>query len=470
MSPPPQLPPSERDSNKDWLPTPIDWSVEFPRSPRHLSNQLRGKRFNADKPQLQLFDHTYHNLPAEVRQDVDKHNISVIGFDLSIAQQRAYDAALYLITATGAKSQRIVITPAEWLRAYGVEVRPRNTRDRPEMSSYERDEAFTALASLGLMPWLVNYDALVNGRWKTRREVATLWQVGTEHDKEKQEQEQASARPLTAQDVLSVVQSLKHAERISIKFHDIWFDQHDSFYFYKPAQLYQRLGLVMSGNIRRRNKHTHAFLDWIFSEVGSIRAEERHAKAAMAAGTYKPRESWTFSEHMADLAIQLRMTAQISKRNWSRIREALTDNAVLAQQAQIIEGFQWDGEKLSITFNQKTFADLDQYHQAIEAQRAEKERRRQVRKNKPEHKGVAWPFLRGISEYSYKQLQDMKRGQLAELAKIREKLRNEGQPHPANPYLKVPRQPTPREARDIAHYDAVVAMIDEALVPKPPAE
>ncbi|NJL31290.1 MAG: hypothetical protein HC898_06460 [Phycisphaerales bacterium] len=88
---------------RDWRPTPIDWSLEFPRSPQHLSNQLRGKRFNADKPQLQLFDKTYEDLPEDVRAEVDKHNINVVGFDLSVPQQRAYEAGLYLITATGAR-------------------------------------------------------------------------------------------------------------------------------------------------------------------------------------------------------------------------------------------------------------------------------------------------------------------------------------------------------------------------------
>jgi hypothetical protein len=467
VNPPPQSPNSER--SKDWTPTPIDWTTEFPRSPQHLSNQLRGKRFNADRPQLQLFDDTYHNLPAEVRQDVDKHNIAVVGFDLSIAQQRAYDAALYLITASGAKAQRIVVTPEEWLRAYGVEARQRNTRDRPEMSSYERDEAFTALASLGLMPWLISYDALVDGRWKTRQEVATLWQCGTEKDKDAQQPDLPSARPLTPQDIVSVVQNLKGAERISVRFHDIWFDQHDSFYFYKPAHLYQRLGLVLTGNIRRRNKHTHAFIDWVFAEVGRIRVEERHARATQ--GTqYKPRQSWTFSEQMTALAIQLRMTAQISKRNWSRIRAGLTDNAVLAQQAQIITDFAWTGDDLTITFNQKTFADLDQYHEALDAQRAEKERRRGLRQKKLEHQGVAWPYPRHIADYTHTQLQDMKKGQRAELAKIRERLRNEGQAQTESPFRVIPRPPTLTEAKAIAFHDAVVAMIDDALVPKPPAE
>ena len=439
-----------------------------------ICGEFASAHFNADRPQLQLFDDTYHNLSAEVRQEVDKHNIAALGFDLSIAHQRAYDAALYLITATGAKAQRIVITPEEWLRAYGVEARQRNTRGRAEMSSYERDEAFTALASLGLMPWLISYDAQVAGKWKTRQEVAPLWQCGTEKDMETLHPGHSSARPLTPQDILSVVQNLKNAQRISILFHDIWFDQTESFYFYKPAHLYQRLGLALTGNIRRRNKHTHAFIDWIFAEVGRIRVEERHHRPA-GGETTTPQETWTFSENLTALAIQLRMTAQVSKRNWTRIREALTDNAVLAQQAQIITDHQWTGDQLQITFNQKTFADLDQYHEAVEAQQAEKERRKNLRQKKFEHQGVAWPFFRQIGDYTHTQLQDMKKGQLAELAKLRERLRKEGQwgnpqLHPGNASRQVPRQPDATEAKAINFHQSVVRMIDDALVPKPPAE
>ena len=443
------------DDNREWQRTPIDWSIGFPRSSQHLSNQLRAKKFNADRPQLDLFDDTYRKLPAEVRRDVDKHNIAVLGFSLSVAQQRAYEAALYLITATGYKTQRIVITPDEWLKAYGVEVRQRNTRDRAEMSSYEREEAFTALASLGVMPWLISYDRMVDGRWKSRQEVATLWQCGTEKDQDAQFLEGPAAKPVTPQDVAYIVQSLKDAERISIKFHDIWFDQHQSFYFYKPAHLYQRLGLAISGSIRRRNRHTHAFIDWIFSEVGRIRVDEKQKKASLGE-TYQPREVWTFAEELTPLALQLRMTAQVSKRNWSRIRESITDNALLAQQAQIITEFAWIGDQLNVTFNQKTFADLDQYHEALEIQRDERNRRKAQRSKRPEKQGVHWPFPRPVGDYLPTHLKDFKKGQLAELAKIRERIRLTG------------RQPTEREQHDINFHNAVVAMIDDALVPKPP--
>ncbi len=304
MPSPIQSPQKPTDQSKDWTPTPIDWTVGFPRSPQHLSNQLRGKRFNADHPQLELFETTYQNLPADIRKDVDKHSIAVVGFDLSISQQRAYEGALFLLTATGNKSQRIVITPDDWVRAYGVQKRERNTRNKSEMSSYERDEAFSALVCLGMLPWLIQYHSFVDGKWKEVTRVAPLWLCGTQRDS--QLPLPRSARPLTPQDIVPLVQNFKSTNLIEIEFNPIWFDQHETFYFYKPAHLYQRISLAISGNARRHNKHTHAFLDWIFSEVGRTRVDERHRQAEMGA-EYKPREDWTFSEEMTALAIQLRM-------------------------------------------------------------------------------------------------------------------------------------------------------------------
>jgi hypothetical protein len=455
-SPHPEEPLNQK---KDWSPTPIDWTVGFPRSPQHLSNQLRGKRFNADTPQLELFDSTYQNLPDDIRKDVDKHSIAVVGFDLSISQQRAYEAALFLLTATGAKSQRIVFTPDDWLRAYGVQKRERNTRSKSEMSSYERDEAFASLVSLGMLPWLIQYHSFANGKWHEVTRVSPLWLCSTQKDS--QRPLPRSARALTAQDIAPLIQNFKSANLIELEYNPIWFDQHDTFYFYKPAHLYQRISLAISGNARRHNKHTHAFLDWVFSEVGRIRIEERRNQAEKGSD-YHPRASWTFSEDMFALALQLRMVAQVSKRNWKRIRTVITDSAILAQQAQIIDTYEWRENQLFITFNQKSFADLDQYHEAAEARR----RQRELRRKRPQSAtsdGVVWPFPKPIAEYSPNQLKEMKFGQLAELSKLRQKLRDGGT-H-ATDYK--PRPPTPDEAKAIHFHDAVVKMIDDVLVPKP---
>jgi hypothetical protein len=59
----------------------------------------------------------------------------------------------------------------------------------------------------------------------------------------------------------------------------------------------------------------------------------------------------------------------------------------------------------------------------------------------------------------------MKLGQLAELAKLRQKLRDGGG-HATN---YQPRTPTDEEQRSLTFHDAVVKMIDNALVPKPQA-
>lgn len=461
MNPPPQSPSPNLGKGKDWTPTPIDWTVGFPRSPQHLSNQLRGKRFNADQPQLELFDTTYQKLPDDIRKDVDRHSIAVVGFDLSISQQRAYEAGLFLLTATGVKSQRIVFTPDDWLRAYGVQKRERNTRNKSEMSSYERDEAFAALVALGMLPWLIQYHSFDNGKWHEVTRVAPLWLCGTQ--KESQRPLPRSARALTAEDIAPLIQNFKSANLIELEYNPIWYDQHDSFYFYKPAHLYQRIGLAISGNARRHNRHTHAFLDWVFSEVGRIRVEERR-KQQEGASNYVPRADWTFSEELIALALQLRMTAQVSKRNWNRIKTAITDSAILAQQAQIISTYQWHDDQLSIAFNQKTFADLDQYQEAVEARRSARQQRQNRRKGGGlSQDGVVWPFPKPIAEYSPNQLKEFKLGQLAELDKCRQKLR-EGAVH-ATGYK--PRSPTPDEQKILHFHDAVVRMIDDALVPKP---
>lgn len=451
---------NESDKRKDWTPTPIDWNLAFPRSPQHLSNQLRGKRFNAERPQLELFNTTYQNLPDDVRRDVDKHNIEVVGFNLSISQQRAYEAGLFLVTASGSKSKRIVIRPEDWIRAYGVEKRDRNTRNKSEMSSYERDEAFAALVSLGMLPWLIQYQSFDNGKWREVTRFAPLWLCGTQKDSERPLP--PSARPLTPQDIAPLIQNFKNAGFIEMEFNPIWFDQHDTFYFYKPAHLYQRISLAISGNARRHNKHNHAFLDWVFSEVGRIRVEERRAQQA-APQSYLPRADWTFSEEMTALAIQLRMTSQVSKRNWTRIRKAVSDSAILAEQAQIISDHHWEKDQLFITFNQKTFADLDQYQEAVQAKRAQREQR-QKRRRAPAQDGVVWPYGKPASEFYPNQLKEMKLGQLAELAKIRQKLKDS-----ANHQTEYkPRPPTQEEQKLLHFHDAVVKMIDDALVPKPP--
>jgi len=45
-----------------------------------------GKKLNAERPHLTLFDDTDQRGPMEVRKEVDNHNINVLVFDLSITE------------------------------------------------------------------------------------------------------------------------------------------------------------------------------------------------------------------------------------------------------------------------------------------------------------------------------------------------------------------------------------------------
>ena len=74
------------------------------------------------------------------------------------------------------------------------------------------------------------------------------------------------------------------------------------------------------------------------------------------------------------------------------------------------------------------------------------------------------PFPKPVAGYSPNQLKELKLGQLAELAKIRARLR-EGSSRETD---YKPRQPTAEEQKAIHFHDSVVKMIDDALVPKPP--
>lgn len=331
----------------------LDWSVSFPRSPQHLSNQLRGKRVSS---QLELFDEVYGTLKPEIRQMVEEKAISVVGLDLKINQQRGYEAGLRLLASSNYQSRRVVVTPQDWLRAYDLQ--PRETsRGWKEISGQERADAFAALISLAGMPCLISYRKQENNRWYLIERVTTLWKVEIKTLLGDQNIEPAKLTPDRISDI----------EKIAIEFDDVWFDQREQYYFYKPACLYTRLALTLPGKIRRQPEHLHPFLDWIFSEAGRLRVLHKHEP--------EEQRSWVISSPWIDLAYQCRMTRQLEHRNYKRVQQALLDSAQMAQAAQIIRSFKLEGETFSVIFDNRIFADLDEYLR----QQREKQQRRQAR-------------------------------------------------------------------------------------------
>lgn len=322
-----------------WDIQPLDWSVSFPRSPQHLSNQLRGKRISS---QLELFEDIYSGLKPEIQREVREKDISVVGFDLTVNQQRSYEGGLRLLACSNYQSRRVVITPDDWFRAYDLEKRETN-RGWKEISGQERHDALAALIELAGMPWLVSYKKQENGRWYLIQRMATLWKV-----------ELKSPLGDISVDTGKVTPDrISQIEKIAIEFDDVWFDQREQYYFYKPARLYTRIALTLPGKIKRQPQHLHTFLDWIFAEAGRLRVLHKN----------QPPEKclWDIRSPWMDLARQCRMDRQLEHRNYKRVQQALLDSAKIAQDAQIISSYKLDGDDFTVTFDNRIFADLDEY-------------------------------------------------------------------------------------------------------------
>lgn len=322
-----------------WAPSPLDWSVSFPRSPQHLSNQLRGKRLNS---QLELFEDVFNGLKPEVQKQVREKAISVVGFDLTVNQQRAYEAGLRLLAASRYQSRRLVITPQEWLMAYDLEQRT-TSRGWKETSGQERSDAFSALIGLAGIPWLISYKKLDGGRWYLIQRVSTFWKIEL-----RTPLGQVSADPEKID-----AHQLSGIDHIAIEFDDVWFDQRDQYYFYKPARLYTRLALTLPGRVRRQPQHLHPFLDWIFSEAGRLRVQYKHEPV--------DQQTWEIRSPWMELAHQCRMSRQLEHRNYKRVQSALLESARLAQAAQIISSYELQEDHFVVTFDNRIFADLDEY-------------------------------------------------------------------------------------------------------------
>lgn len=332
-------PATNTTADNRWHPSVLDWSVNFPRSPQHLSNQLRGKRISS---QLELFEDVFNGLKPDVQKQVLEKSISVVGFDLTINQQRAYEAGLRLLACSHYQSRRVVLTPDQWLQAYDLERRP-TARGWKQISGQERADAFAALISLAGMPWLVSYKKQEDGRWYLIQRVATMWRIEM---RTLLGEVSADAEKITPGNISQI-------DQIAIEFDDVWFDQRDQYYFYKPGRLYTRIALTLPGTVRRQPQHLHPFLDWIFSEAGRLRVLHKHEPA--------DQRTWTIQAPWMELAQQCRMTRQLEHRNYKRVQQALMDSARLAQSAQIICDYELTGDLFTVTFDNRIFADLDEY-------------------------------------------------------------------------------------------------------------
>lgn len=320
--------------------TRLNWSIAFNRSSIHLSNQLRGKRFPSD--QLLLFDDSLKQLPVDIQETARAAGIKLIGFDFTIPQQQAFEAALSLINASGRKRQ-IRIRPQDWIEACQL-----RTYEHAEgyqfQSQRQREDAFKALLTLAVKPFLICYYKMENGREVRQTRISPLWRLELTHLP-------GVTEPKKIEDLTA--DYISKAESFELLFDEIWFDQLDNFYIYKPQNLFERIRLSLPGPFEKIPASLHPFLEWVFAEAGRLRNEQKNDRQEKPA--YTLRADWH------EVALQSRLHRQFEKSNYKRALEMLTRNAELAQKAGVLNDFKFEGRMFTATFNPKQFDELENY-------------------------------------------------------------------------------------------------------------
>ena len=86
---------------------PVEPRPPYLRHAQHLADQLLSKtRSN----QMELFDGITRRLSPETRRKAIEYHVNVLGFDLTRAQQRGFEAALAVLTREGYRSKKLRLT------------------------------------------------------------------------------------------------------------------------------------------------------------------------------------------------------------------------------------------------------------------------------------------------------------------------------------------------------------------------
>lgn len=293
----------------------------------HIENQKWGHR---PKPyQQSLFD----GLSDDVSKDIQEKSISVIGIDITQAQNQALHAIQALLTKTNymgnipgmemidaafkfsGRLPAIEFTPAEYLEAYGL-TKYQTGRGKDEYSSAERALALGALVDLAKKSFLFVYK---RHYWK-------------ENEKTKQ-REQVIDRIETIDPLIKIMrgwEALTRAEdkgldagtatqktdekltSIAIQPAPVMVQDINNFFVLKAANWAQEIKFLAP----HASKYTYRFIEWLIGKAELTR---------------RAKEPLVVKIGLEDLAYNLRMDAYVKTRQFKRIRQILTKSYKIAQ-------------------------------------------------------------------------------------------------------------------------------------------
>ena len=301
----------------------------------HIENQKWGHR---PKPyQQSLFD----GLSDDVSKDIQEKSISVIGIDITQAQNQALHAIQALLTKTNYRGNvkggdiidagfkfsgylpAIGFTPAEYLEAYGVE-KILTGRGKEEFNTRERTRALQALVELAKKQFLFVYN-----RW--------YWKVDDKTKKRKWVSDRIQTiapliRITEGWEALSRIENVILDEGGSTKAIDaklkaiaimpapIMVQDINRYFVLKPANWAQELRLLG----HKPSVFTYRFIEWLFSQA----EEKRRHKDALV-----------INIGLMALAYKLRMGAYVRTRQSKRIRQILAKSYKIAKDLGYLKSY-----------------------------------------------------------------------------------------------------------------------------------
>jgi hypothetical protein len=330
---------------------PVEPRPPYLRHPQHLADQLLSKtRSN----QMELFDGITRRLSPETRRKAIEYHVNVLGFDLTHAQQRGFEAALAILTREGYRSKKVRLTLDQWHADYGVE-KKESARGWIEASQFTRLQSLNVLRELATIPWLIYYEKQVApNRWQIVERIGPLWQLTIGYELSDEERKRFNAGDRNPE-------LLDKLKAIEIEFNDVWLDQHENHYFWKPGNLLQQMFLALHG--RRPPDHLNNFVTWILSEAEMKRRQSQ------------PLE---LSATLDELANKCRLTGQMKHGNRTRVLATLKRNAEVAQKVNLITSFDFeDPQRLRLTCSPKVFAEAQEWAKRRQSNRP------QIKNGKP---------------------------------------------------------------------------------------
>ena len=321
----------------------------FLRQSHNLSNSLLGKPAHTAQPTL--FGDWLEKQTAEIKRRVADSQIQLIGFDLAAPEQRAVEATLKLIAREGYRTRRLSFTLPEWLAAYGVE-KYLNANAKMDYSGKEKLQALAALQSVASRSGLILYSRRnEDGTYNAVDSVGPLWTLVRGFE------------GLSAAE-LSILEEGKMTEAMSGKLqafvmeaNPIFLGDQTALYFYRPADLWQRMQAALSGGDgigKRTPAHLYNFLTWLFSQAGLRRGDWER--------TQEP--TLTLKASFEHLARQCRLHKELDAGRAKRITDAFTKDAEIAIKMKLLTAFDLSNKaELSFTLDaQAVFSEIEAWN------------------------------------------------------------------------------------------------------------